>query len=75
LLALHDMQHRTMFSRVTIAASLTMCSHDGCPPRVSGWNAEGDAAVNAVCVARQHFLFKRRGDFPAVHRVNLHAGA
>jgi hypothetical protein len=29
LLALHEMQHLAMFSRVTIRASLTMCSHDG----------------------------------------------
>ena len=29
LLALQPMQQRAMFSRVTMDASLTMCSHDG----------------------------------------------
>lgn len=35
LLALQPMQHRTMFSRVMILASLMMCSHDGLLLRVS----------------------------------------
>ncbi|MFN7362919.1 MAG: hypothetical protein ACK5S3_10595 [Pirellulaceae bacterium] len=35
LLALHDAQHRAMFSRVTIRASLTMCSQVGRSPRLA----------------------------------------
>ena len=36
LLELHDAQHLAMFSRVTMRASLTMCSQVGLAPREGG---------------------------------------
>ena len=35
LLALHPMQHLAIFSRVTMRASLMMCSHDGLSRRLA----------------------------------------
>jgi hypothetical protein len=42
LLALQEMQHRAMFSRVMIRASLTMCSQEGL------WRRAGGSATNST---------------------------
>ena len=50
LLALHPMQHRAMFSRVTTLASLMMCSHDGRLRRTRNRFGEFDSTVDTATV-------------------------
>ena len=69
LLALQDMQQRAMLPKLTIRASLTMCSHDGLDPLRLTRGPELDAAVDAVPIPLDDVLLQLRRYVPSVRRA------
>ena len=67
LLALHPMQHRAMFSRVTMLASLTMCSHDGRSAPTRNLFGEFDSTLNTATVAFNDLALNPVRNLPPVH--------